>query len=54
MISFITELDIGVKSCITYVISQNYAKIIANSNDSLPLEKTMTFHVIILIKSVLR
>ena len=44
---------IEVKSGITYVISHNYAKIKANSYDSLPLEKTMTFHnVIIIVKSV--
>ena len=43
---------ISVKSDITYVISHNYAKFKVNSFDSLPLEKTMTFHnVIILIKS---
>ena len=42
---------IGVKSGITYVISQNYAKIKVDSYYSLPLEKTMTFHnVIVLIK----
>ena len=43
---------IGVKSDITYAISHNYAKIKVDSYDSLPPEKTMTFHVIILIKSV--
>ena len=44
---------IGVKIGITYVISHNYAKIKVDSYDSLPLEKAMTFHnVIILIKSV--
>ena len=44
---------IGVKSGITYVISRNYAKIKVDSYDSLPLEKTMTFHnVIILIKLI--
>ena len=30
---------IGVKSCITYVISDNYAKIKVDSFDSLPLER---------------
>ena len=41
------------KSGIIYVISQNYAKTKVDSYDSLPLEKTMTFHnVIILIKSL--
>ena len=41
------------KSSITYVISHNCAKMKVHSYDSLPLEKTLTFHnVIILIKSV--
>ena len=43
---------IGVKSCITYVISHNYAKIKVDSCYSLPLEKTRCFLVIILVKSV--
>ena len=43
---------IGVRSGIIYVISYNHAKIKVDSYDSLPLEKTLTFHVIILIKSV--
>ena len=44
---------ISVKSGIKYVISHNYAKIKVDSYDSLPLEKTMTFHnAMILIKSV--
>ena len=44
---------IGVNSGITYVFSHNYAKIKIDSPDSLPLEKTSTFHnVIIHIKSV--
>ena len=44
---------VSVKSGITYVISQNYAKIKVDSYGPLPLEKTMTFHnVIILIKPV--
>ena len=44
---------IGVKSGITYVISHNYVKIKVDSYDSLPLEKIMAFHnVIILIKSL--
>ena len=44
---------IGVKSGVTNVASHNYAKSKVNSYDSLPLEKTMTFHnVIIFIKSV--
>ena len=44
---------IGVKSGITYTISHSYAKIKVDSYNSLPLEKTITFHnVIILIKSL--
>ena len=43
----------GVKSCITYVTSHNYAKINVDSYSPLSLEKTLTFHrVILLIKSV--
>ena len=43
---------ISVKSGITYIISHNYAKVKVDSYDSVPLEKTMTIHdVIILIKS---
>ena len=46
---------ISEKSSITYIISHNFAKIKRDSYDSLPLEKTMTFHdVIILIKSVFK
>ena len=56
MVSFTTVLFIlqeGVKSGITYVISHNYTKIKVDSYNSLPLEKTVTFHnIIILIKSV--
>ena len=39
---------------VTYMISHNYAKVKVDSDDSLPLEKTVTFHDIlqILIKSV--
>ena len=44
---------ISVKSCITYIISLNYATIKVHSYDSLPLEKTMTLHnVIKIVKSV--
>ena len=54
MVSFIPELDNLQEQkvvFITYVISHNYAKIEVDSYDSLPLEKTMAFHnVIILIK----
>ena len=38
-------------SGITYVISHNYAIIKVGSYDSLTLEKTLTFYIIILIKS---
>ena len=40
-----------VKSDITYVISHNYEKIKVYTQDSLPLENALTFHVIILSKS---
>ena len=43
---------IEVKCNIAYVISHNYAKIKVDSYDFLPLEKTMTFHVILRIKSI--
>ena len=43
---------IGVESSITYVVSYNYLKIKVDSYNFLPLEKTLTFHVIILIKLV--
>ena len=44
---------ISVKIGITYIISHNYANIKVDSYDSLPLDKTMTFHdVTMLIKSV--
>ena len=44
---------ISQKDGITYVFSQYYAKIKVDSYDSLPLEKTLTFHnVIILITLV--
>ena len=45
---------LSVKSGIRYFISHTYAKIKVDTYDSLPLEKTVTFHnVIILIKLVL-
>ena len=45
---------VSVKSGITYVISYNYAKIKVDLYNSLPLEKTIIFHnVIILIKGTL-
>ena len=40
---------IGVKRGITYVISYNYARIKEDSYDSLPLEKTVTFHNFIIM-----
>ena len=40
---------IGLKSGITYVIYHNYAKIKVDSCNSLPLEKTMTFHNVIIL-----
>ena len=44
---------ISLKSGIPEIISHNYAKIKVDSYDSLSLEKTITFHnVVILIKSV--
>ena len=44
---------IGVKSGITNVFSHSYSKIKVDSYDLLPLEKTLTFHnVIIHIKLV--
>ena len=44
---------ISLESGITYVISDNHAKIKIESYDALPLEKTLTLHnVIILIKPV--
>ena len=63
-LEFMIELDndsiyirirylISAKSGITNIISHNYAKVKLDSYDSLPLEKTITFHdAIILIKSV--
>ena len=43
----------GIKSGITYVISHDYIRIKVGSYDSLPPERALTFHnVIILIKSV--
>ena len=43
---------VSVKSGITYIISQNYSKMKDDLHSSLPLEETMTFYVIILIKSI--
>ena len=44
---------ISEKSGIAYIIIHNFAKTKVDSYDSLPLEKTMTFHnVIILTKSL--
>ena len=45
----------NLKSSITYIFSHYFAKIKVDSYDSLPIEKRLTLHnVIILIKSVLR
>ena len=47
-------LDILSKSCVTHIFSHNFVRIKINSYDSLPLEKTLTSHnVLIFIKSVL-
>ena len=43
---------ISEKSGITYSIIHNFTNIKVDSSDSSPLEKTMTLHVIILIRSV--
>ena len=53
MMPFTTELDIEV-GYRSMFLSHNYARIKVDSYDSLPLEKILTFHeVIISIKSVL-
>ena len=42
-----------IKSGISYIVSRNYAKIKIDSDDDIPLEKTLTLHnAVILIKSV--
>ena len=46
--------DITYISGIRYTISHNYVKIKVDLYDSLPLEKTSTFHVIICITSVFK
>ena len=44
----------NLKSSITYIFSNYFAKIKVDSYNSLPIEKTLTLHnIIILIKSVL-
>ena len=43
----------GLKSDVPYVFSPNYTKIKIDSDDDLPLEKALTLHVVIFIKSVL-
>ena len=40
---------IDVKSGIAYAISYNYPKIKVDLYDSLPLEKTLTFHNILML-----
>ena len=53
MIPFTIGYLISVKSGITYIVSHNHSKIKVDSYNSLPLEKTVTFHNIIrLIKLV--
>ena len=50
-IRYLINLKIG----ITYIFSHHFAKIKGDSYDSLPIEKILTLHnVIILIKSVLK
>ena len=45
---------IGLKNSITYIFSNYDAKIKVDSYDSLPTEKTLTLHIVlILIKSIL-
>ena len=43
---------ISEKSGVTYNISHNFARIRIDSCNSLPIEKALTFHAIIFIKSV--
>ena len=45
---------ISVKSGTTYVISHNYAKIKVDSYKSLPLEKIITFHNVIILLNQFR
>ena len=40
---------IGIKSGVLYVFSHNYARIKVDSYDSLSLEKTLTFHNVIIM-----
>ena len=44
---------LSLKSSMTYIFSHYFTQIKVDSYDSLPIEKTLTLHVIILIKSVL-
>ena len=54
MMLFMTELDISLKSGITYIFSHYFAKIKIDSYNSLHIEKILNLHnVILLIKSVL-
>ena len=50
---FTTKLDISIKGDITRIIFHYFPEIKVDSYDSLPIEKTLTSHVIILIKPVL-
>ena len=45
------EYLVSVKSGITYIICHNYAKMKVDSYSSLPLEKTMTFHNVMILNS---
>ena len=50
---FTTELDlISLKSGVAYTFSHYFAKIKVDAYYSLPIEKRLTLHVIILIKPV--
>ena len=52
MMLFITELDI--LDSITYTVSRYFGKIKVDSYESLPIEKILTLHnVVLLIKSLL-
>ena len=51
---FMIGLDISLvkKEGIRYSINHNFARIRIDSYNSLAIEKTLTFHIVILIKSV--
>ena len=53
MMLFMTELDlVRLKSGVAYTFSHYFEKIKVDTYDSLPIEKRLTSHVIILIKPV--